>query len=60
MTVDTYREEEERMRKDTGILTTGGEEAKILSNMEALYVSVRSWGTREEVNIPFTDWKGFG
>ena len=40
------------------LLLPGGDEATNTEKMEALYASVRSWGTEEEDNIPFPDWKG--
>ena len=43
--VDTYGEENERIRKDKVVLPTGGSESTNLENMEELYASVRSWGT---------------
>ena len=45
--MDTDGEEKERRRKDKGLLPTGGAEATNLENMEALYTSLRSWGTEE-------------
>ena len=39
------------------MLPTGGDEATILENMEALYASIRSLGTEEEDNITFPYWK---
>ena len=58
-TVDTDREGKERRRKEKVVLPTGGGEATNPENMEALYASVRSWGTEEEDTIPFPYWKGF-
>ena len=46
--VDTVGEENKRRRKDKVIFLTGGGEATNPENMEALYASVRSWGTEEE------------
>ena len=40
------------------LFPTGVGECTNLENMEALYASVRSWGTEEEYIIPFTDWNG--
>ena len=54
-TVDTDGEEKESRRKDTVIFLTGGGEATNPDNIEALYAFVRSWGTEEEDDIPFTD-----
>ena len=39
------------------VLPTGGGEATNPENMEALYASVRSWGTEEEGDIAFQSWK---
>ena len=39
------------------IFLTGGGEATNTENMEGLYASVRSWGTEEEDDTTFTDWK---
>ena len=36
----------------------GGGDDTSLENMEALYASIWSWGTEEEDNTPFPDWKG--
>ena len=43
--METDGEEKERSRKDTAVFPTGGGEDKIPENMEALYSSMRSWGT---------------
>ena len=56
--MDTDRDEKERITNEKLVFPTGGGEAKNLVNMEALYASVRSWGTEEEEKIPFTSWKG--
>ena len=40
------------------VFPPGGGEAINPENIEALYSSVRSWGTEEEGDIPFTSWKG--
>ena len=40
------------------VFPTDGGEAANPENMEALYSSVRSWGTEEEYDIPCLDWKG--
>ena len=45
--MDIYGEERERRKKDKIVSPTGGGEAKTLENIEALYASVRSWGTEE-------------
>ena len=45
--MDTYGEENERRIKYTTILPMGGDEATSPKNMEALYASMRSWGTEE-------------
>ena len=42
------------------VLPTGVDEAANPDKMEALYASVRSWGTEEEYTIPFPDQKGVG
>ena len=39
------------------VFLTGGGEATNPENMEALYASVRSWGTEKEYYIPFEEWK---
>ena len=36
----------------------GGGDDTSLENMEALYASTWSWGTEEEDNTPFPEWKG--
>ena len=46
-TVDTDREEKGRRRKERVAFPTGGGEAIEPENMEALYASIRSWGTEE-------------
>ena len=40
------------------VFLTGGGETTNPEKMEALYASVRSWGTEEEDDIPFPSWKG--
>ena len=57
--MDTYRKENYSRIKYKRVLPTGGGEAKKSENMEALYSSVRSWGTEEEEDIHFPTWKGF-
>ena len=44
-------------RKEKLVFPKSGGEAKKPENMEALYASVRSWGTEEEDDIPFPSWK---
>ena len=39
------------------VLPTGGGDATILENMEALYANLWSWGMEEEDGITFSDWK---
>ena len=43
--VDADGEENERRRKEKVVFPTGGGEATKPEKMEALYASVRSWGT---------------
>ena len=45
--MDTDGEEKERSIKDKVVLPTGRGEATNPENMEALYVSVKSWGREE-------------
>ena len=40
------------------VIPTGGSEATNPENTEALYASVRSWGTEEEGETTFPYWKG--
>ena len=42
------------------VFPTGGGEATNPENMEALYASIRSWGTEEEDKITSPDLKGVG
>ena len=58
-TVDTYRKENYIRIKYKRVLPTGGGEAKKSENMEALYSSVRSWGTEEEEDIHFQPGRDF-
>ena len=45
--VDTDREENERRRKYKLVFPIGGGESTNPENMEALYESVRPWGTEQ-------------
>ena len=54
---DTDGEERYRRRIYKVVLPTGGCKATNPENMEALYASVRSWGTEEEYGILFPTWK---
>ena len=56
--VAIYGEEKDSIIKYKGVFLTGGGEDTNPENMETLYASVQSWGTEEEDNIPFPDWKG--
>ena len=47
------------MRGEKVVLLTGGGEATNPENMEALYESVRSWGTEEEDDTNFPSCNGF-
>ena len=55
MTAETDRKEKESRQKYTAIFPTGGGEATIPENMEALYASSQQWGTEEEGGIYFID-----
>ena len=55
MTPEKYRKEEARKRKVMTVFLMGGGEAIKPENMESLYVSVRSWGRKEEDGITFPD-----
>ena len=58
--VDTYGKEKEKTRKYKVVLLKGGGEDTNLENMEALYASIRSWGTEEEDDTHFSiiKWSG--
>ena len=56
--MDTVGEGKKRRRKETVVFLKGVGESTNPENMEDLYASVRSWGTEEEDDIPFPDWKG--
>ena len=45
--------------KDKVVFMTGGVDATNPENMEALYESVRSWGTEEEDDTNFPSCNGF-
>ena len=55
--MDTDGAENERTRKYKGVFPTGEDESTNPENMNAIYAFVRSWGTKEEDDIPLPTWK---